>query len=88
LHQTRAPIDVPVDRDIHGRIVDSVMGLVCLDNLLFIGRYYERIPEEVLVIEAEPADETWGNELSSEVASLVEPAAHAVLAALQSWPER
>lgn len=84
LHTTRAPA-LPPESEIHGRIGDSVMGLVSLDNLLGIGRYYGHLPSEVLVIEAEPADETWGNQLSPEVEKLVAPAAGAVRAAIDAW---
>lgn len=87
LHQARSHFPLPPEQEIHGRVADSVMGLVSLDNLLFISRYYCRIPDELLLVEAEPADETWGNELSPAVALLVTPAVDAVLTALQSWPD-
>lgn len=86
LHQTRSHLPLPDEAEIHGRVADSVMGLVSLDNLLFISRYYRRVPDEVLLIEAEPADETWGDQLSPRVAALVTPAVDAVLTAIESWP--
>lgn len=85
LHTTSEPA-LPPESEIHGRVGDSVMGLVSLDNLLGIGRYYGHLPREVLVVEAEPADETWGNELSPQLEKLVAPAARAVLGAINAWP--
>ena len=87
LHQARKHLPLPPEAEIHGRVADSVTGLVSLDNLLFIGRYYHRVPDQVLLIEAEPADETWGDQLSAGVAPLVAPAVTAVLTALESWPD-
>ena len=87
LYQCRRHLSLPGDPEIHGRVADSVMGLVSLDNLLFISRYYRRLPDKVLLIEAEPADETWGDDLSPGVATLVQPAVDAVLSAIESWPE-
>lgn len=87
LHQMRSHLPMPAEPEIHGRVADSVMGLVSLDNLLFISRYYGRIPDKLLLIEAEPADETWGNELSPPVARLVMPAVRAVRSAIESWSD-
>lgn len=87
LHQMRSHLPMPCEREIHGRVADSVMGLVSLDNLLFISRYYGRLPDKLLLIEAEPVDETWGNELSPPVASLVMPAVDVVRRAIASWPD-
>ena len=85
LHQTDAAVAMPGDDEVHGRIGDSVMGLVTLENLLIIAGRYQRLPARTLVIEAEPVDETWGNELSPAVAALVQSAVDAVLAAVQRW---
>lgn len=83
LHVMREHLPLPGDAELHGRVADSVMGLVSVDNLLFIGRYYGRLPDDLTLIEAEPADETWGNALSAPLARLVAPAVNAVLTAIR-----
>jgi hypothetical protein len=55
------------------------MGLVSVDNLLILGRYYGALPDDVVLIEAEPADETWGDQLSPEVARVLDAGVAAVL---------
>jgi hydrogenase maturation protease len=88
LHQLHEHLPLPDEAEIHGRVGDAVMGLVCLDNLLFIGRYYGCVPDELLLIEAEPADDTWGDRLSPDLAALVDPAVEAIVAALRTWSEQ
>jgi hydrogenase maturation protease len=79
LHRFLPPGELPPREEIQARIGDGVMGLVHVDNLLAVGRYYGRLPEDVVLIEAEPADETWGDELSPRVAPLLDVAVGAVL---------
>ena len=55
------------------------MGLVSVDNLLILGRYYGALPDDVVLIEAEPADETWGDRLSPDVARVLDAGVAAVL---------
>ena len=75
LHVRRPSAELPSGAEIHQRICDCVMGLVSLDNLLIMAQYYGKVPREVLVLEAEAVDDTWGDTLSPGVAALVEPAA-------------
>jgi predicted NAD-dependent protein-ADP-ribosyltransferase YbiA (DUF1768 family) len=37
-----------------------VTGVISLDNLLIISTYFKKLPEDVVVVEVEPVDETWG----------------------------
>lgn len=85
LHRLDDAVTEADDSEVHGRIGDSVMGLVTLENLLIIARHYRAVPDGTVVFEAEPADDTWGNELSPALAPLVEPAADAVLSTVQEW---
>jgi len=87
LHQALGPLPLPSEAEIHGRVGDSVMGLVSLDNLLFISHYYGRLPQQVLLLELEPVDETWGCDLSAPAAPLVARAVDTILNALEQWPQ-
>lgn len=46
------------------RIVEGLTGVISLDNLLHICGHFGALPEEVTVIEVEPADDGWGEGLS------------------------
>lgn len=70
---------LPSEEEIHGRIGDCVMGAVSVDNLLIIGRRYGVLPPDVVLVEAEPVDDTWGDTLSPAAAGILGPAVDAVL---------
>ena len=72
-------VTLPDAAEIHGRIGDCVMGAVSVDNLLIIARFYDALPADVVLVEAEPVDETWGSELSPALAGVLGPAVAAVL---------
>jgi Ni,Fe-hydrogenase maturation factor len=46
---------------------DSVTGSISLDNLLVVSEAFKALPEDVWVVEVEPADETWGDGFSPEI---------------------
>lgn len=71
--------ELPADEEIHGRIGDCVMGAVSVDNLLIIARYYQVLPADVVLIEAEPVDDTWGDELSPPLSERLGTAVQMVL---------
>ena len=75
LHLWQPASTLPDQSEIHQRICDCVMGMVSLENLLIMAQFYGKLPQDVLVIEAEAVDQTWGEELSADVAPLVAPAA-------------
>ena len=51
---------LPDPDEIQARIGEAVTGVISLDNLLIISTYFKKLPEDVVVVEVEPADETWG----------------------------
>lgn len=61
----------PVD-EIQARIGEALTGVVSLDNLLIIGGYFGIWPQEVTVIEVEPADEGWGPGFSPTVTCILD----------------
>lgn len=86
LHRDDAPRDPPPLDEVHARVGDSVMGSVSVDNLVAIGRCYGALPEDVVLIEAEPVDDGWGDDLSPEVERLVDEAVAAVLREVHRAP--
>ena len=70
---------LPAPDEIHGRIGDCVMGAVSVDNLLIIAKFYGALPADVVLVEAEPVDDSWGNDLSPAVADILGSAVDAVL---------
>lgn len=72
-------IELPPAEEIHGRIGDCVMGAVSVDNLLIIGKFYGVLPNDVVLVEAEPVDDTWGNDLSPALADSLAAAVEMVL---------
>lgn len=79
LYRHTADDPLPPTDEIHARICDCAMGLVSLDNLLIMARFYRVLPRRVTVIEAEPVDDTWGDDLSPTVAALVPQAVAQIL---------
>lgn len=73
-------VELPPDDEIHGRIGDCVMGAVSVDNLLIIARFYGVLPDDFVLIECEPVDDTWGNDLSPALAGTLAGAVEMVLA--------
>lgn len=57
------------------RIGEALSGVISLDNLLHICGHFGALPEEVTVIEVEPADDGWGEGLSDLGAQAVATAA-------------
>lgn len=84
LYQHRADAPLRSAAEIHARVADSAMGLVSLDNLLIMARFYDLLPAQVLVLETEPVEDGWGDELSPTVQALVPQAVACVLAELSS----
>jgi hydrogenase maturation protease len=74
------PGEPPTPAELHARIADAVMGVVDVDTLIAMSRYYGSLPEDVVLIEAEPVDGTWGADLSPALTPLLDAAAQAVRA--------
>lgn len=58
---------LPDATEIQERVADSVTGSISLDNLVIVAEAFKALPEDVWVVEIEPADETWGDGFSPEV---------------------
>jgi hydrogenase maturation protease len=71
LHRFTPAAELPASAELHARIADAVMGVVDVDTLIAMSRYYGSLPEDVVLIEAEPVDDTWGADLSPALTALV-----------------
>ena len=58
---------LPSDKEIQERVTESVTGVISLDNLLIVTEAFGAFPEDVRVVEVEPADEGWGEGFSPVV---------------------
>ena len=60
---------LPSPKEIQERVSEAVTGVISLDNLLIVTEALGALPEDVRVVEAEPADEGWGEGFSPELES-------------------
>lgn len=58
---------LPDEEEIQARVEEAGSGVISLDNLLVFLTYFRRLPEEVVVIEVEGAEEDWGEGFTPEV---------------------
>jgi hydrogenase maturation protease len=58
---------LPDEKQIQERVSEAVTGVISLDNLLVVCGALGGLPDDVRVIEVEPADEGWGEGFSREV---------------------
>ncbi|MGI9098641.1 MAG: hydrogenase maturation protease [Solirubrobacteraceae bacterium] len=58
---------LPDDKEVQERIGDSVTGSISLDNLIVVSEAFKALPEDVWVVEVQPADETWGDGFSEAI---------------------
>lgn len=65
---------LPDEDEIQARVAEAVTGVVGLDNLLVVTAAFEAAPEDVVVVEVEPAVEELGREFTAEVRAGAEEA--------------
>ncbi len=58
---------LPSDKEIQERVSEAVTGVISLDNLLIVTQALGAFPDDVRVVEIEPADEGWGEGFSPVV---------------------
>jgi hydrogenase maturation protease len=75
---------------VQAQVAEAVTGAISLDALLIVGRQLGVLPDEVIVIELEPADDSWGPALTPAMERAMEVARRtirdAVLAASPPGP--
>ena len=58
---------LPSQEEIQDRVSEAATGIISLDNLIIISETFGSLPEDVWLVEAEPADEGWGPGFSPEL---------------------
>lgn len=61
------PGRLPSADEIQRRVGEAVTGVISLDNLWMICRAFGALPDDVEILEVEPADESWGEGLTPGV---------------------
>lgn len=70
LHCYRWEHQLPDVDAIQARVAEAMMGVISLEHLLVIATYFGKLPRDVVVIEVEAADDTWGEGLTPAVLAI------------------
>ena len=62
----------PDDDEVQDRLSEAAMGIIDLDHTLAVVRYYGGFPAETVVVEVEPADDSFGLGFSDPVEATVD----------------
>ncbi len=65
---------LPPAEDIQRAVSEAVTGVIALDNTLVVARHFDALPDDVVVIEVEPADHAFGDGFTDAVAEAFEAA--------------
>lgn len=60
---------LPSDEEIQRCVVDAVTGVILLDNTLTVVEWMGALPEETIVIEVQPLEHAFGDEMSPAVSA-------------------
>ncbi len=60
---------LPSDEEIQRAVVDAVTGVILLDNTLIVTEWMKALPAETIVVEVEPLEHAFGDEMSPAVAA-------------------
>ena len=69
---------LPGGKEVQARVSEAVTGVISLDNTLIVCGALGGLPDDVRVVEVEPASEDWGEELSPEVEERLQEIVEAV----------
>jgi hypothetical protein len=61
---------LPGDDEIQRAVTEAVTGVIALDNTLIVARHFGGLPEDVVVVEVEPAIHEFGEAFSESVAGI------------------
>ena len=62
---------LPDPEEVQARVAEAVTGVISLDNLLIIATYFGKLPRDVMVIEVEAADASWGEGFTPSVETAI-----------------
>lgn len=63
--------ELPDEEEIHQRVTEAATGVIDLRNLLIVATYFKKLPSDVVVFEVEAADDSFGEEMTPAVESVV-----------------
>jgi hypothetical protein len=63
---------LPSDAEIQRAVTEAVTGVIALDNTLVVTRHFGALPDEVVVVEIEPAVQEFGDTFSDVVDRQIE----------------
>lgn len=78
LHRVRWVSPRPSRDEVQARVAEAISGVISLDNLLCILDHFGALPPEVIVLEVEPLEETWGLDFSPPVLAALDQAEAAI----------
>ena len=58
---------LPRDEEIQRAVTEAVTGVIALDNTLVVARHFGALPDDIVVVEVEPAVHEFGDTLSDTV---------------------
>lgn len=60
---------LPSDEEIQRAVTDAVTGVILLDNTLIVTEWMQALPPEAIIVEVEPLEHAFGDEMSPAVAA-------------------
>jgi len=63
---------LPDDDEVQRAVTEAVTGVIALDNTLVVTRHFGGLPDEVVVIEVEPAVQEFGEDFSEPVDRVID----------------
>lgn len=66
---------MPPAEEIQARVIEAGTGVISLENLLVVATQFKKLPAQVVVLEVEPFDGSFGETLSDEMSAMLEPLA-------------
>ena len=61
--------ELPSEEQIQRAVVDAVTGVILLDNTLVVAEWMKALPTETIVVEVQPLEHAFGDEMSPAVAA-------------------
>ena len=55
---------LPDEDEIHQRVTEAATGVIDLENFLIVATYFRKLPKDVVIIEVEAADDTFGESMT------------------------
>ena len=73
IRRSRWTHELPPANEIQARVVEAATGVISLENLLVVATHFQRLPAEVVILEVEPFDDSFGETMSDEFSALLDP---------------